>query len=69
MSGERKSMKCQVCNFDETTQQEKKEWEKLYFIEIDGNFSIRNIVISDGTTEISIYACPKCFSLRIDAYR
>jgi len=64
-------MKCQACQFDdEAGQEELQPWErKREFVEIRGHFT----KISDEggwhqqQVEVSIYACPKCGTLKTDA--
>jgi len=63
-------MKCQACQFDDKEKQEKESWEpELQFIEIEGHFTVIND--SDGwhrnRVEVSIYACPKCGTLKTNA--
>jgi hypothetical protein len=62
-------MKCKACGFDDSAPQERKSWKNpLSFIEVEGHFT----TLSDGDgwhpsnrIEISVYACPKCGTLRL----
>ena len=61
-------MKCEACKFDDEEKQVKESWEpELSFIEIEGHFTV---VDGEGNhtnhVEVSIYACPKCGTLKID---
>lgn len=62
-------MKCQVCKFDEEEKQEREVYEKdLKFLVIEGHFTV--LKDRDGwherRVEITVYACPKCGTLRIN---
>ena len=61
-------MKCQACQFDDEIEQERQFYEvEVKFLEIEGHFTILKESWHNNRVEVSIYACPKCGTLKTDA--
>ena len=67
-------MKCAVCNYVKEAEWENEDMQKIgdeYFIKVRGNFTIqkdRDYGYGSDIKEVSLYACPKCGTVRMEEW-